>query len=857
MPYHLQLPHKFIYWYLIKMPSKIFKIGRSLLATADNMFSFIDNIKLIFIPLFGIENLTGRIISFFARIFMIVFGLIFMVFLLCAIIAAPTAWFSAPILILEYLRPTYLIAYFLVLFLYWLYSNLDKPEKKTFQISDQKEQIKCFRPKTKYYLNKSRNDLNAVLESLLDDKKIAFLLKKAELNSEQFINKISKAPTIKTDNIIKTCFENAKQNRSRYVEEEHLFISLIENIPNVKTILSIFNTEKNVIKETAFWIVEEREKNSKMFIWQDDYEFNAPGGIGKGMLGRATPTLDRNSVDITQEVRSGRVEKIVGREEEIKRISEILDGDKNDILIVGESGIGKTSIIRGVAYQIMAGTKYKTLKNKRVVSLDVGTLVSSQSGLTSIAEKLTSILKEIESSGDIILFIDEIQNLITGMGEKGGYESTLFSLMESYIAKKRIRIIGAVSLSNYRKYIEPNDAVSRLFNTINIKESSRQDTIEILKQISRRIENQHEILVTYPALTLAIELSEKLIGNKVLPDKAIDVVERAATTVKNSTKILTSKDVAKEISDITSVPVTEIEGDEAKKLLKITEEMKEKIIGQDQAIEKIGTALQRARTGIRNDKKPIASFLFVGLTGVGKTETAKVLLSTYFGTEENLIRLDMSEYQQIDSLNRIIGTPEGYTSGTLTEKVRNKPFSLILIDEIEKAHPNILLAFLQMLDEGRLTDTTGVEADFRNTIIVATSNVGTRSIQKVTQEENNYQKMQEYAMIEIRNHFTPELLNRFTAIIVFNPLTPENLRKITKIMLERVKKTASEKGIETSFKPELVEEIIKRGYSPEWGARPISRLIEDSVESYIALKILKKEIKSGDRIMLGTEVFGI
>jgi ATP-dependent Clp protease ATP-binding subunit ClpC len=857
MPYQLHLPHKFIYWYFIKIPTKIFKIGRSLLDTADSMFSFFANIKLLFVPLFGIQNISGRIISFFARIFMIIFGLILMVFLLTAIIMAPTIWFIIPILIFKYLSLTYLVVYFLILFLYWVLSNVDNPEKKISQVSGERDLLKCFRPKAKYYLSTNKENLNMVFKNLLDDRDIIYLLKKAELYSDHFIKKISDSPAIKNDNIVKVCFENAKENKSRYVEREHLFVSLIENIPNIKTQLSVFNSDVDIIKSTAFWIVDERERMAKLFMWQDDYEFTAPGGIGKGMLGRVTPTLDRNSIDITREVSGGRVEKIVGREDEIKRISEILDGAKNDILIVGESGIGKTSIIRGVAYQIMAGTKYKTLKNKRVVSLDVGTLVSSESGLTSIAEKLTTILKEVEGSGDIILFIDEMQNLITGMGEKGGYDSTLFSLMESYIAKQRIRIIGAVSLSNYRKYIEPNDAISRLFHIINIKESSREDTIEILKKTSIRIESQHGILVTYPALISSIELSEKLIGNKVLPDKAIDVIERTATTVKNSTKVLTSKDVTKEISDITSVPVTEIGEDEAEKLLKISEKMKERIIGQDQAIEKIGTALQRARTGMRDEKKPIAAFLFVGLTGVGKTETAKVLLSTFFGTEENLIRLDMSEYQQIDSLNRIIGTPEGYTSGTLTEKVRNKPFSLILIDEIEKAHPNILLAFLQMLDEGRLTDTMGVEADFRNTIIVATSNVGTRSIQKVTQEKGDYKKMQESAMVEIRDKFTPELLNRFTAIIVFNPLTTENLRKITKIMLERVKATASEKGIDISFKPELIEELIRRGYSPEWGARPLSRVIEDSVESYIALKILKKEVNPGDRLMLGTEVFGI
>jgi ATP-dependent Clp protease ATP-binding subunit ClpC len=285
--------------------------------------------------------------------------------------------------------------------------------------------------------------------------------------------------------------------------------------------------------------------------------------------------------------------------------------------------------------------------------------------------------------------------------------------------------------------------------------------------------------------------------------------------------------------------------------------MKERVIGQNHAIDKIKIALQRSRTGIRDESKPIAAFLFVGMTGVGKTETAKTLAENYFGEEKRMIRLDMSEYQQIDSINRIIGSPDGNSSGTLTEKIRNKPFSLVLIDEIEKAHPNIILTFLQMLDEGRLTDTSGVEADFTNTIIISTSNIGTKIIQDMYRQSKTYEEIQNAALLEVRNKFAPELLNRFTAIIVFNPLSKDNLKEITKLMLNRVKKMANEKGIEIDFKPELIEELIEKGYSPEWGARPLARLIEDSVESYIALKLLKKEINPGDRIMLGKEVFDI
>jgi len=739
--------------------------------------------------------------------------------------------------------------------LVFVLKNLNTPKIRVSEVTSDKEKILSFRPKAKYSVEKYTG--TNLIEILFSNKDIKKLLQKAELEGDKLFEKIVKQPQPQKTEVINYSFQMAKENNSRYVEIEHLFLSLIENTPNIKTILSIFGSDLEIIKGTTFWIVEEREKLSKKYMWQDDFVTPLMGGIGKGMLGRVTPNLDSVSVDITKQVKAGGVQDIVGREEEIKKISEILDGDKNDILIVGEPGVGKTSIIKGVAYKIMNGTEYKTLKNKRVVNLEIGSLLSESKESGNIADKITKILKEIEISGDIILFIDEMQNIVTGMGEKEGNESTILSMLENHISKPRIRIIGAVSMENYRKYIEPNEAVSRLFQIIKIDETSKEQTIKILKSISNKYEKQHGILITYPALISCIELSEKLIGNRVLPDKAIDILERASTSVKNSTRILNSEAISEEISKMTDIPVTEIGKDEADKLLNIGEKMKSKVIGQDHAIDKIKIALQRSRTRMRDETKPIASFLFVGMTGVGKTETAKALAENYFGDEKRMIRLDMSEYQQIDSINRIIGSPDGNSSGTLTEKVRDKPFSLILIDEIEKAHPNIILTFLQMLDEGRLTDTTGNEVDFTNTIIIATSNVGTKTIQDMHQQGKNYEEIQNATLLEVRNKFAPELLNRFTSIIVFNPLTKDNLRDITKLMLERVKTMAKEKGIEIDFKPELIEELIKKGYSPEWGARPLARVIEDSVESYIALKLLKKEINPGDRIMLGNEVFDI
>ncbi|NMB91401.1 AAA domain-containing protein [candidate division WWE3 bacterium] len=853
MPYSFKLPHKFLAWWATKGPAKAFNIATTFLAVANNELSFLTNIRLLFVPLYGIRTIPGRVMSFVARILMIAVGLLFMTAILIICVLIPIVWLAIPLIIGYYsLEATFI--FFVVLYLIWAVSNLNTPERKIEDIKDSKY-IKSFRPKTKYYLKLLIKNPKNAINKIIKDKSISYLLRKSELDNKELIEKLSNITEMKTNNIEKQSFDLANENKSRYVELEHLFTSVITNIPNISTILSSFNSDVETIKQTASWIVEEREYLSKVYIWQENYERSPLGGIGKGMLGRVTPTLDKVSLDITKEVQKGRVDRIIGREEEIKQIAEMLDGNKGNILIIGEPGSGKTSILKGIAYRIICGTEYKTLHNKRIVSLDVGSLISGAENAGGIAKRLTSVLDDAEGSGDIILFIDEIQNLVTGLGEKDGDSSTIFSMLENYLVSDKIRFIGATSISNYRKYIEPNEVISRLFQIIELNQSSKLDTIEILKYIARKYEDEYKTFITFPAVVESVELSEELIQERVLPDKAIDILNRSAVSVKESTKILTSEDVAKEVSEMTNVPITTITQDDAVKLLNIESEMKKRVIGQDQALEKVAAALQRARTGIRDEKKPIASFLFVGTTGVGKTETAKALASSYFGNEEDMIRLDMSEYQQLDSINRLIGSPDGSINGTLTDSVRSKPFGLILIDEIEKAHPNILLMFLQVLDEGRLTDTSGNIANFTNSIIICTSNVGTRSIQTVFEAKGTYDQMTKAAMTDIRNKFAPELLNRYTGIIVFNPLSVENMREITKLMLKKVTSRAEEKGIKLSFKPELVEELIKRGYSPQWGARPLARAIEDSVESYLAVKILKKEVKAGDSLLLGTEVF--
>jgi ATP-dependent Clp protease ATP-binding subunit ClpC len=487
--------------------------------------------------------------------------------------------------------------------------------------------------------------------------------------------------------------------------------------------------------------------------------------------------------------------------------------------------------------------------------MDAGALFAGTKSQGDVAARIKKIMDEVEKSGDIILFIDEIHNLVGGGSDAGSEISSVFSILEPHLSGGRTQFIGATNIQNYRKYIEPNGAFSRLFNIVELPPANKEESLEVLKRVTKRLENLNGITITTPALIKIIDLSEKLIHDRVLPDKAIDILNRTAVSIAKTTKYLTANDAAKEISVVTHVPVSALSEDESQKLLSIEEEMKKRVIGQDQAIIQIGGALKRARVGIRNEGKPIASFLFVGTTGVGKTETAKTLARTYFGSEKVMIRLDMSEYQQMDSINRLIGNPDGSSKGILTEAVRTSPFSLILLDEIEKAHSNILLTFLQVLDDGRLTDSSGRVIDFTNSIIIATSNVGTKAIQQIAERAGTFEEMQESAMRDVRDKFAPEFLNRFNGIIVFRPLTLDGVQKIANILLENVKKAAEAKGIKIFFKPELINELVKRGFSTQWGARPLARVIENSVESYLAVKILSNQLKMGDIIYLGLEVF--
>jgi ATP-dependent Clp protease ATP-binding subunit ClpA len=844
---------EFFRWWAIDTPTRIYKLSRRIMVLVNSQLSFTLNIRLIFTPLFGDYTIVGRLIGFLTRSFEIVIGLLFMAVFTIVLLVLPVVWWGLPFILMP-LFDVWPILMLIGIYVIYVAKTKDTPAKRVVEVTGN-DILSSFRPNARRFANMLENNFAGAFQKLGMTEQIEVVLKRSELGNTDFVNKLSQAPNIDSRTIAQKAFEIAQKYKTRYVELEHVFLAAILLIPKYDITLANYAIEYELIESAVDWIVEQREVLAKMYVWQDDYEMMFTGGVGKGMTGHVTPLLDAMSEDFTKRAKNGSWERFTVRKDAIRKIGEMLSGSRENILVIGDPGSGKTSLIKGIAHKVIEGTEYQSLTNKRIVSMELGGIIAGTKSHGELSERLNNAINEAKHSADIILFIDEIHTLVAGAGNSSAESSVIFSILEPQLAAGDIQFIGATSKQNYRKLIEPNGAFARLFNILELDPASKEESIAILKYEVAELEKKRGVFVTFPALKRIVDLSEKLMHERVLPDKAVQILDRTASSAAHTTKKINVELVEHEIAEMTKIPIETVSEDEAKKLLNIETELKKMVVGQDHAIKQIGAALKRARAGMRDEKKPIASFLFVGTTGVGKTQTAKSLAKTYFGDAKNMIRLDMSEYQQVDSLSRLIGAPDGSTRGILTEKVRSQPFALLLLDELEKAHHNILLTFLQVLDDGRMTDSTGVTVDFTNTIIIATSNAGTRVIQQAFESGKSGEEMKEAAMIEVRKAFAPEFLNRFNGIIVFNPLSRENVHDIALLALRDVATSADEKGIKVAFSEQLVNEVVRRGYNPEWGARPMARVIEDTVESYMAEKILAGEMKRGDEVELGVEVF--
>ncbi len=634
-----------------------------------------------------------------------------------------------------------------------------------------------------------------------------------------------------------------------------------------------------------------------------------------------TPILDKYSRDLTQLARQGKLDPVIGRAKEIETTIEVLARrKKNNPVLIGDPGVGKTAIVEGLAQRIVAGEVPEALRDRRLVELSINSLVAGSKYRGEFEERVQQMLKEItEREDELVLFVDEIHTIVGAgaVGGEGGLD--VANVFKPALARGELHLIGATTLSEYQKHIEKDAALERRFQPVFVAEPTVEQTLMILRGLRDTLEAHHKVVITDSAMIAAAELSDRYITGRFLPDKAIDLIDQAAARVKISatarpvdvqdleaearqlkreqdyatsrkkfdrakelqneyeakTKELeqtverwrrdrasasaevTSEHVAEVVSKLTGIPVNELTAEERQRLVQLEERLHERVVGQDEAVKAVSDAVRLSRAGLQEGRRPVATFLFLGPTGVGKTELAKALAEAVFGDEDAMVRIDMSEYMERHAVSRLIGAPPGYVGyeegGQLTERVRRRPYSVILLDEIEKAHPDVYNVLLQVFDDGRLTDGKGRIVDFTNTILIATSNLGSDIIQrslKAGTAEKEYDNLKRQLMDVLRGHFRPEFLNRIDEIIVFHALGRAEIRAIVELQLERVRRTARAQHVELSFDPSLIDYLAQEGYRPEFGARELRRLIRSEIETQLARSMLVGEVRDGDRVLV-------
>ncbi len=687
-----------------------------------------------------------------------------------------------------------------------------------------------------------------------------------------------------------------------YIGPEHVLIALAEEEGFAGDVLRKYGLTPQALRQQTVKVVGKGAEEGRV---------EAPTN---------TPTLDKYSRDLTALAREGKLDPVIGRAKEIETVIEILARrKKNNPVLIGEPGVGKTAIVEGLAQRIVRGEVPEVLRDKRLVELNLNTLVAGTKYRGELEERVKQLLDEIVAhQEELILFIDEIHTIVGAGQSEGGMD--LANVFKPALARGELHLIGATTLNEYQKYIEKDAALERRFQPVFIAEPTVEQTIQILRGLRDRFEAHHKVKITDEAIVAAAELSDRYITNRYLPDKAIDLIDQAAARVRilatsrpaelqeleaeiqqlkrevdyaasrkefdrakqleeklqkkqkeleekeekwrraasTETPEVRAEHIAEIISTLTGIPVAELTEEERERLLKLEEKLHERIVGQEEAVRAVAEAIRLARAGLREGNHPIATFLFLGPTGVGKTELAKALAWAVFGDEDAMIRIDMSEYMERHAVARLIGAPPGYVGyeegGQLTERVRRRPYSVILLDEIEKAHPDVHNILLQVFDDGRLTDGKGRVVDFTNTIIIATSNLGSDIIQQNLHAPEHlklsYEELKQRLMDVLRDHFRPEFLNRIDEIIVFHALTPEQIRDIVKLQLERVRRTAHGQGIELEFDDSLIDYLAEVGYRPEFGARELKRRIRTDVESKLASAMLKGDVQEGDRVVI-------
>ncbi|CAN5551598.1 ATP-dependent protease ATP-binding subunit ClpC [soil metagenome] len=720
--------------------------------------------------------------------------------------------------------------------------------------------------------------------------------------------------TPRAKRVIELAIDEARRLGHNYIGTEHLLLGLVREGEGIAAgVLESLGVNLDKVRHEVIRVLSQS---------------SASGPTSETKRASKTPTVDQLGINLTDAVRAGKIDPVIGREKEIERVIQILSRrTKNNPALIGEPGVGKTAIAEGLAQRIVAGDVPETLLNKRVLTLDIGSLVAGTKYRGEFEERLKKIIEELRNTSDAVLFIDELHTLVGAGAAEGAIDAA--NILKPPLARGELQCIGATTLDEYRKYIERDAALERRFQPVMVEEPTLEQTIDILFGIRERYEEHHKVKITHEAVKAAADLSIRYITDRHLPDKAIDLIDEAASRVRlrhsssppglkeaqrevdrvtheKETAIndqdyevaaslrdaesaarekldeerakwqaeqgeelaqVTDEDIAQVVAMWTGIPVTRIAQEESERLLQMEDALHKRVIGQQEAIETVSKAVRRARAGLKDPKRPIGSFIFLGPTGVGKTELAKSLAEFMFGSEDSLIKIDMSEFMERHNVSRLVGAPPGYVGfeegGQLTEAVRRKSYSVVLLDEIEKAHPEVFNILLQILEDGHLTDAKGRRVDFRNTVIIMTSNLGAKSLLKDTslgfrpvagdkqaQSEQQYDRMKEKVLDQLKSQFRPEFLNRVDSVVVFRSLQLDEIREIVDLMLARVRDRMRAQQLELEVTQEAKDHIIKLGYDVDYGARPLRRVLQNMVEDQLAEALLLGKFQPGMTIRL-------
>jgi ATP-dependent Clp protease ATP-binding subunit ClpC len=725
--------------------------------------------------------------------------------------------------------------------------------------------------------------------------------------------------TPRAKKVLELSLREALQLGHNYIGTEHMLLGLVREGEGVAVqVLVSLGADLSRVRQQVIQLLSG---------YQSPGGKEAPAGVGPS-TGQETPSgspvLDQFGRNLTQLARERKLDPVIGREREIERVMQVLSRrTKNNPVLIGEPGVGKTAIVEGLSQKIVAGDVPETIKGKQLYTLDLGALVAGSRYRGDFEERLKKVLKEIRTRGDIILFIDELHTLVGAGAAEGAIDAA--SILKPMLARGELQTIGATTLDEYRKHLEKDAALERRFQPIKVEQPSLAHTIEILKGLRDRYEAHHGVTITDQAVVAAANLADRYIADRYLPDKAIDLIDEAgsrlrirrmatpadykaieddivkvrrdkevaiekqnfeqAKTLREKEEELLQRKAAKEqewraegvdlfdvvdeeviaevLANWTGIPVYKLTEEETAKLLRMEDELHKRVIGQEDAIKAVSQAIRRTRAGLKDPKRPSGSFIFLGPSGVGKTETAKTLAEFLFGDEDALIQLDMSEYMEKHTVSRLVGSPPGYVGyeegGQLTESVRRKPFSVVLFDEIEKAHPDVFNALLQILEDGRLTDSQGRTVDFKNTVIIMTSNLGTADLRKTsvgfakTDEAVTYERMKQKVHDALKAHFRPEFLNRIDDVIVFHELTKDEVTEIIDLMVKRLRDQLEAQGLGLEMTQTAKYHVVEKGYDSTLGARPLRRALQRMVEDPLSEKILWKEFRAGETIIVDVE----